>query len=270
MKLQFTNGYRPRFEQISRILQYLLLQEERKKVPRPEIVAALGIPDKQIENVNSMMTGFGLVLPKVSLLTPLGKMIIQGDPYFEKNETLWIIHYIVSSNPEWVVWHRIVNDIIPTLDHISVDFVSNNYFSDLATQFSERSFTEKLPKEVGAVLAGYARSELARLNIVQEVVKGNFVRGTPIGISELAFLYCLLYFRERFSPGASAMNVSEICLAVDSPGRVFNLPEYQVRSILGELHSSGQIRMEQFANLDQVRVPDTITQESVLALIYRG
>jgi len=269
MKLQFTNGYRPRFDQMSRILQYLLLQEGRKKVTRQEIVAALGIPDKQIENLTSMMTGFGLVQTRVSLLPPLGKAIIRGDPYFEKNETLWIIHYIVSSNPEWVVWHRIVNTVIPTLDHISVEYVSRNYFSDLAPQFSERSIAEKLPKEVGAVLAGYARSELARLHILQEdEVKGHFIHGNPIEIPGLAFLYCLLSFRDRFSPGASAMNVSDVCLAEDSPGRVFNIPEYQVRAILGELHSSGSIRMEQLADLDQVRLPDTITQASVLSLIY--
>ena len=270
MKLQFTNGYRPRFDQISRILQYLLLQEGRKKVPRQEIVAALGIPDKQIENLTSMMTGFGLVQPRVSLLPPLGKAIIRGDPYFEKNESLWIVHYIVSSNPEWVVWHRIVNDIIPGLDHISVEFVSNNYFSDLVTRYSERTITEKLPKEVGAVLAGYTRSELARLNILHLESTGHFIHGNPIEIPHLAFLYCLLNFRDHFSPGASAMNVGDICLPEDSPGRVFNIHEYKVRSILGELHSSGYIRMEQYANLDQVRLSDTITQASVLSLIYGG
>jgi len=268
MKLQFTNGYRPRFDQISRILQYLLTQEDRKKIPRQEIVAALGIPDKQVENLTSMMIGFGLIQPRVTTLTSLGKAIIQGDPYFEKFETLWIIHFIVSSNPEWVVWYRIINVVIPTRDHISVEYVSNNYFSDLVTQFSEKSIIEKLPKEVGAVLASYARSELARLNILQQEGNGNFVRGNPIEIPGLAFLYCLLNFRDRFSPGASAMNVDDVCLAENSPGRVFNIPEYQVRNILGELHSSGQIRMEQFANLDQVRFPDTITQASVLSLLY--
>jgi hypothetical protein len=217
-----------------------------------------------------MMTGFGLVRPRVSLLTALGKAIIQGDPYFEKNETLWIVHYMVSSNPKWVIWHRVVNKIIPTLDHFSVEFVSNNYFSDLATRFSERSITEKLPKEVGAVLAGYTRSKLERLNILQQEHNGDFIRGNPIEIPGLAFHYCLLNFRDRFSPGASAMNIDDICLAEDSPGRVFNIPEYQVRSILGELHSSGHIRMEQFANLDQVRISDTVTQSSILSLIYGG
>ena len=46
MKLQFTNGYLSRFDQITRILQFLHAQEERRKIPRQEIVAALGIPDK--------------------------------------------------------------------------------------------------------------------------------------------------------------------------------------------------------------------------------
>ncbi len=146
MKLQLTNGYRPRFDQISRILQYLLTQGDRKKIARQEIISALGIPDNQVENLTSMMTGFGLVHPRVTTLTALGKAIIQHDPYFEKVETLWIIHYTVSSNPEWVVWYRIVNTIIPISDRISVVYVSEHYFSDLAVHFSERTIAEKLPK----------------------------------------------------------------------------------------------------------------------------
>lgn len=270
MKLQFTNGYRPRFDQISRILQYLLSQQSRKKVPRQEIVSTLGIPDKQIENLTSMMTGFGLIKPRVSMLTPLGKAIIQGDPYFEKIETLWIIHYIVSSNPEWVVWYRIINVVIPIHENISVESISNNYFSDLGTQFSERSISEKLPKEVGAVLASYSRSALSRLNILKEESGGHYLRETPVEIPPLAFLFCLLYYRDRFSPGSSAMNVEDVCLAENSPGKVLNIPEYQVRLILGLLHNSNVVRLEQFANLDQVRFPETITQASVFSLLYGG
>ncbi len=39
MKLQLTNGYHVHFDQISRILQYLLTTGSRKKIPRQEIVA---------------------------------------------------------------------------------------------------------------------------------------------------------------------------------------------------------------------------------------
>ena len=85
MKLQFTNGYRPRFDHISRILQFLLTQGD-KKISRQEIVSALGIPENQVENLTSMMTGFGLVRPRVTTLTPFGRAVIQSDPYFEKSK----------------------------------------------------------------------------------------------------------------------------------------------------------------------------------------
>jgi hypothetical protein len=54
-----------------------------RKNSRQEIVAALGIPENQVENLVSMMTGFGLVSPRVTLPTDFGKAIIQSDPYFE-------------------------------------------------------------------------------------------------------------------------------------------------------------------------------------------
>lgn len=270
MKLQLTNGYRPRFDQISRIMQFLLTKEGQKKVSRQEIISALGIPDKQIENLTSMMTGFGLVRPRVSLLTDFGRAIIQSDPYFEKLETLWIIHYIVSSNPEWVVWYRIINLVLPNQEHFEVDRVSLQFFTDLAIHFSERTISEKLPKEVGAVFAAYSRSELSHLGILQEEGTGNYKKSNPVDIPDLAFLFCLLYYRDKYSPGSSAINTEDACLAEYSPGRVLNLSEYQVRTILGNLHNAGLVRLEKLANLDQVRLSDSLTQEYVLGRIYGG
>lgn len=270
MKLQFTNGYRPRFDQISRILQYLLAQGQVNKVSRPQIVSELGIPDRQAENLISMMTGFGLVNPRVTTLTPLGNAIVITDPYFERRETLWIIHYIVSSNSDYVVWYRIVNDILPFETTLSVDQISNQYFSDLNVHYSERSVTEKLPKEVGAVLAAYSRSELAQLGLLIESGKGDFEKANPVEVPDLTFLFCLLYYRDHYSPGSTAISNADVCQAEHSPGKVFNLPEYQVRATVERLHYAGLVRLEKLANLDQVRLSDDLTQEFVLERLYGG
>ncbi len=270
MKLQLTNGYRPRFDQISRIMQFLLTKEGQKKVSRQEIISALGIPDKQIENLTSMMTGFGLVLPRVTLLTPFGKAVIQSDPYFDRLETLWMIHYLVSSNPEYVVWHRIINTVLPSQDQFSISQVADCYFSDLAIHFSERTISEKLPKEVGAVFAAYSRSELSHLGIIAAERTGNFIKSNPVDVPALAFLFCLAHFRVQHFPGSSALNIEEICRAENSPGKVLLLSEYQVRAKLGDLHNAGMIRLEQLANLDQVRFPADLTPEFVLQKIYGG
>jgi len=39
---------------------------------------------------------------------------------------------------------------------------------------------------------------------------------------------------------------------------------------LGNLHNAGLVRLEKLANLDQVRISDSMTQESVLERIYGG
>ena len=141
---------------------------------------------------------------------------------------------------------------------MTVEQISNQYFSDLAIHFSERTISEKLPKEVGAVFAAYTRSELSHLGILGVEGTGNFIKSNPVEIPDLAFLFCLLYYRDKYSPGSSAINTEDICLAENSPGRVINLPEYQVRTILGNLHNAGLVRLEQLANLDQVRLSDSI------------
>lgn len=270
MKLQFTNGYRPHFDQISRIMQYIYSQGNRTRIPRQDMVKASGLSDRQVENLISMMTGFGLVNPRVSTLTDMGKLIIQNDPYFEKIDTLWIIHYIVSSNPEWVVWHRIVNTVIPALDRFEVESVSKKYFSDLEIHVSEKTIQEKLPKEVGAVFAAYTRANLAKLNIIQEQNNGVFIKTEPVEIPIMAFLFCINYFKNNHYPGSSALNILDICQAENSPGLVFNLPEYKVRDILENLHSTSLIRVEKFANLDQVRFTNSLSKTSILERIYKG
>ena len=270
MKLQFTNGYRPRFDQMSRILQFLLAQGHVNKVSRPQIVSGLGIPNRQTENLISMMTGFGLVNPRITTLTPLGNAIVKSDPYFERIETLWILHYTVSSNSDYVVWYRIVNDILPYEEKLSVNQLSEQYFSALDIHFSERTIKEKLPKEVGAVLAAYSRSEFARLGLLRENGYGDFEKAKPVDIPNLAFLSCLLYYRDNYLPGSTAISNTDVCQAEHSPGKVFNLADYQVRATLESLHYIGLVRLEKLANLDQVRLSDELTQESVLERIYGG
>jgi hypothetical protein len=268
MKLQFTNGYSPHFDQISRLLNYYIQHEDQKKIIRKDIVSELGIPDKQIENLSSMMVGFGLVFPRSTKVTQLGKVFMQYDPFFERMETLWIIHYIVSSDPNWVVWHRIINQALKNQEEFEVDQVSEEYFLDLSNKFSERTITKKIPTEVSAVFAAYTRTDLSKLLIFSEVSAGKFKKSEPLEIPALAFLYCVLTFLESKFSGSSAINIQDICCLESSPGLVLNLEEYQVRLLIEYLQFKGILRLEQFGNLDQVRISASLTKEAILNRIY--
>lgn len=270
MKLQFTNGYHPHFDQITRIMQFVFANNNRVRIPRVEIINSLGMSERQIENLVSVSVGFGLLNSRVYTLTPLGRVIAQMDGFFERAETLWAIHYIVSCNPDWIVWHRIVNQVILEHETITIADIAEEYFRDLTDEFSKKTIEEKLPKEIGAVLWTYANSELSRLNLLRQEEIGVYQRGSPEIIPPLALLVCILEFRERYTNAATALMIDEICTGENSPGMVLNLPESTIRSLLNQLHDTGLIRLEQFGDLDQVRFQENLTKENVLQKIYEA
>jgi hypothetical protein len=267
MKLQLTNGYHPHFDQITRMMQFALLNNDRTRIPRDEIINSLGMSERQMENLASVSVGLGLLNSRMYTLTPLGRVIAEKDSFFEHIETLWAIHYIISNNPEWVVWHRIVNQVIPERDMITISDVAENYFSDLVNMYSKKTFQEKLPKEIGAVLWTYANSELSRLGLLRQDEFGVYQRRSPEIIPPLALLVCILEFREKYTNAATALMINEICKGENSPGMVLNLPESTIRSLLNQLHDTGLIRLEQFGDLDQVRFQENLTKENVLQRI---
>lgn len=268
MKLQFTNGYRPHFDQITRIMQFALSYEDQTRIPREEFIKALGMSERQVKHLTGISIGFGLFNSRILTLTNLGKLIAEKDSFFDRIDTLWLIHYIVSSNPQWVVWYRIINHALVDLDQITINWIVERYFSDLKDKFSKKTLQEKLPTEIGAVLWSYANSELSRLHLLHQEDIGIYQRGTPGDIQPLAFLGCILVYRERYAEKATALPIKEICYAENSPGLVLNLPEPIVRTLMGQLHDTTLVRLEKFGDLDQVRFSDDLTKEKVLSRIY--
>jgi hypothetical protein len=207
---------------------------------------------------------------RAGVLTALGRALAERDPYFDRMESLWLIHYIASSNPAWIVWYRMVHRVFPEQDKMTAAELVAAHFGDLQGQFSARTLEEKLPKEVQAVLWTYAQSGLARLGLLRQEQTGVYLRGTPVEVPPLAFLYCLLHYRVEHAPSSTALPVAELSTDADSPGAVLRLPEYEVRALLERLQEGGLLRVERFGDLDQVRFSQELTQSLVLQRIYGG
>lgn len=269
MKLQLTNKYRPDFTKIGRILKYLDTRKDDKEFRRSDMVADLGIPERQLGNHSSIMVGFGLLTLRSTKLTKFANYVISFDPYFDLLETLWTIHYIVSSEPEWVIWNRIANLAFPNLDDFTIDQILSTYFRDLTDKFSEYTIRKKLPNEIKAILTAYTQTELSKLNLLTQV-DGNFIKGFPVEVPLMAFLYILYYYRNKFFPGSTALDIKEITYPENSPGRVLQCSEAKIREYLQALQSKGFVRVERNANLDQIRFNDDTNEETILPLIYGG
>lgn len=268
MKLQLTNSFRPYFDQIARILQYEIARKDKSKISRDELVTELGLGQEQIKRLSTISIEFGLIKPRTLVLTNPGRVIALNDGFFKYSETLWFMHYSISCNSEWVVWYRMVKDVIPNNEIIKIANVTRDYFSDLSSHFSEKTLGDKLPKEIGVVLWTYANSKLARLDLLHQEKTGEYLRGIPVEISPLAFLTCILTYRDRYTEGATAITVHELAYGENSPGTILHLNEAKVRSLLDAIHDTGLIRQEKFGDLDQVRFTDGLSTEKVLERIY--
>ena len=268
MKLQVSNGYYLHFDQVTRILQYALDQIPRKSIPRPEFIDALGMTLKQFENLSSICVGLGITKPRSFILTPLGKVIAEKDIFVDNTATLWILHYVISSEPKWVVWNRLFNQVIAENEEISTK-ITQPYFDDLRGSFSEQAVTKKLPKEVLSVLDAYSEQRFSQLHLLKKVSTGKYVRTEPEKIEPLPFLYCLLHYRERVYPHSTALVIQDMLNSVNSPGKVLFLDNYELNKLLATLHDQSLIRIEMVGDLEQIRLNDEISKGSVLKAIYK-
>jgi len=268
MIIKFTHDYYPQFEQFSRILKWLSSRKDGKKGFVHEMMVELGVPEAHLNSCITFMIGCELLTARKLTLTDFGKTVMNFDPFFERLETLWIIHYLISSNPELIIWHRVIHNILPLSEQYFLPSLKDLYFYDLKSIVSKHTYSNKIPGEIRAVFYAYTKSALSRLRIITVDEQGNFIKSEPVGVPPLAFCYCLLRFAEKTFPGSTAISIAEICQAENGPAKVLFLTEEQVRSNLEELHHSGLVRLERLANLDQVRFLETVTPELVLQKIY--
>lgn len=267
MKLQLTNGYFLHFDQVSRIIQYSYDQKLRKIIPRAEFLDHLGMTKSQFKNLSSICTGLGLTKSRTLVLTSLGTIVAQNDIFFDKIDTLWILHYVISSEPKWVVWNRIINRILANEKTISTE-ISLPYYSDLSSIISEKTIKNKLPKEILSVLNAYSDQKFARLNLFKKTAPGEYKRSEPIEINHFPFLYCLLQFRDNRYPGTTGLIIKDILNNDNSPGKLLCLHKSKLENLLNKLHDFSLIRKETFGDLAQIRFADGLTKLKVLSYIY--
>jgi hypothetical protein len=251
-KLQLTNGFFADFSQIARILAYAIERQSEGRIPPDAYVASMGIPIRRVENLCSMAAAFELIRSRVLTPTQLGSVVHQHDPFLDDLGTLWLLHYLVSSNERYVVWNRLVNQVIPENGRFST-VIARPYFDDLSQFYSARSMDKNLRDEIGAVWNAYTEQAFRYLNYIYADSDQVYVRGDPKPVPPQVFCAAALSYRDRFAPKAVTLDVPLLAKAANSPGRVFGLTERQVRDLLEEIKRLGYLYVETRADLDQVR-----------------
>lgn len=268
-KLQMTKGYAPRFDQISRLLTYVTKRSDASRVPKQDVMDAVGLSEHHVESLASLAAGMGLLAPIVYKPTTLGELIVRSDPFFDDVGTLWVCHYQIASEERHVIWNRMANHILPAAEEpITLDVAAE--FDDLRAQFSEKSVKQHIPKELRAFFGAYTDYRFSKLNYLTEVNGGYRLSEWPARVPDQVFFAITLLYRDRFRSGASGVEIPDLCHGSNSPGRLMNLSELRVREMLESLHRRGYLDIESRANLDQIRFNPELTALDVLAEYYAG
>jgi len=263
-KIQALNGFNMYFDQITSIFKTRYETDDNLNLDLLSSVS--GLNRRKARIILNFLADLGLSQKRTLKKTRLGEIIYSYDEFFQKDGTLWLIHYLQSTNDYLIIWNRVMNHFF-SADHITREELLA-LFDDLKDNLSEYTYGHHIGKEIRIILDAYTNQRLSKLNLMEEY-NGTYEIHRNSDIPDLIFLSAVILYRDRIYPGATALNIEEICTSKNSPGRVFILDNYLVRKKLENLKNKGVINIESRGDLDQIRLREEINLESVLEAYYQ-
>lgn len=212
-------------------------------------------------------------------LSPIGKIVLEHDRYFEDLFVYEIFHINLVWNMERATtWYLVFNQINAeefTKEELYV-LLENRLYSMGVEQFSSRSLLD----DVSVLINMYTRektenydpedkknSPFAKLGLIKYNGK-KYVKSIPDRdvLHYLAVLYALKRYMEY--KGSDSAKIDELMNAPLSPGKVLNLKRIKINEYLDKLEEYGYITVNRTAGLDMVYMKCQWTLEEIVEKYY--
>jgi len=267
-KLQISNGYLLEPAQNAQILSFVAEKPQATRITRKELVEGTGFSNRQIESSVSMITALGLMVPQKQLLTPLGRLVVKHDLFFDSPVTLEYCHFTAAGNPRNLVWFLVFNELLAE-SHPPARPDWNEWIrTKLAGRYTERTLRKHVSEEVRFVIDAYMAKNFAKLGLLlagpdEQITLRHYMDLHPLVLAAVIY---------RIGWGNPARLVSFSALHGDpgSPGRVFGLDAPAMREMAEVLHRQGWVRFEIRHGLDQLRLLDGYGPLDFLEAAYEG
>ncbi len=247
--LQLGNGYHLEFDVIAHLLD-AACNDKRSRLPQADLASILGVADRQAKHLAALACALGLLQKVTYQPTCLGYLIRENDRFFDDIGTLWFLHYSISSEPRYIIWHRIVNGYLPRQPRFTRDQLRSS-FDDLREWFSEETIKKHFLQEINTFLDAYTEQALSRLALLRKDGEG-YALGYRQPVPSFVLAACIARYRANQRPGDTAIPIPELCFFPCSPGLVLQIPEERFRALLEELKNQPGFSLESRADLDQV------------------
>ena len=192
------------------------------------------------------------------------------DPFLQDDASLWLVHWLLASNPEIGTTWQILFSLFHRPDFTKRELV--DYLVLFAEKESLRVRKSVLGRDVDCFLRTYVRGSgskksrlaeetfdcpLVELNLVQQTPDGELYRfaiGPKPSLPAAVFGYALCEYFERVKGDRNSMSIQECLYGAGSPGQAFKLDENILIEYVEELEdaSNKAIVLDETAGLKQI------------------
>jgi len=251
-KLQISNSYLLEFDQLARVLNFLLEQRAAKRISRKVLREDTGLADRQIAALVSMGAAMGLIKPSVQILTPVGLIIAEHDIFLEGQGTLEWCHYKGAGSYKNFLWFEVFNHILAEGPAITQEGWQEYFKKKLKGQYSDKTVNDHVPKEIRFIVDAYTKRNFNKLEILHistdnQLYRRRYTSFNPLVLTAMIYDFCT-------ANKAKLSQVGKMAVTQGSPAMVFGLDAALFRQQVEGLHDRGWLRYETTHNLDQIRL----------------
>ncbi|MEW8119930.1 MAG: DUF4007 family protein [Candidatus Thiodiazotropha sp.] len=267
-KFQVSNGYLLEFDQLARILHFLLENRQAKRINRKVLQEDTGLAGRQVESLISIGAAMGLIKPVNQVLTPAGLLFAKHDIFIEKTGSLEWCHYVGASSFRNLIWFETFNHLLTQASAMTQEEWTERLRSDLAGKYSRRTISKGLYGELRFVIDAYMKRNFNKLELLHRssddrLYRRRYTRFSPLVLSAMIYDFCAAEETHLFQVG-------EMAATPGSPAVAFGLDAASFRQQIEGLHDHGWLRYETTHNLDQIRLKPGLSAISFLSAHFEG
>ncbi len=262
-KFQISDGYLLEFDHVARVLNFLLKNQDAKKINRKALQENTGLTSRQLASLISIGSAMGLIRNRLQVLTPIGALIAEHDIYIEKKSTLEWCHYSGAGSYQNIVWFEIFNHLLPNKDNMTKLGWRNYFHKNLSGQYSERVLKKKIREEVGFVVDAYMEQNLSKLELLQKTTDERLYIQRYPSFNPLVLSAMLYDFGSNI--GSQLLQIGDMIGKAGSPALLFGLDAATFQQQIERLHERGWLRYETTHNLNQLRLKPSFSEYEFLA-----
>ena len=265
-KFQVCNGYLLEFDQLARVLHFLLSNRSAKKISRDQLMVNTGLSNRQIGSLVSIGCAMGLIQPGKQTLTESGALIAQHDVFIESRGSLEWCHYAGAGNHRNLIWYEVFNTLLPEQAPMTQDGWMEFLRRELAGQYTDRTIGKHLYEEVRFVIDAYLERKLKKLGLLhkdqnERLYVRRYTNFNPLVLSAMIYDF-------GANTETQLLQIGEMVATPGSPPRIFGLDVTTFREQIEVLHDRGWLRYETTHNLDQVRLKSSFSPIEFLGAYF--